>query len=785
MTAGGKERQAAEGECPSGGFEEKLKALNRYHRLHCPPYERLCRGLEEEMPVLPAAVFKSVDLYSTEQKNLIGQLSSSGSSGQKRSRIWLDAETARAQQMALYQIVSGVLGTERVPMLIVDSPDLLKHGASFSAREAGILGFSLMASKRIYALHADNTLNWENIRKYEQLVKGKKGLIFGFTFLLWKYFCQPLLEADRKPDLSDCLVIHGGGWKKMQDRAVSPEAFRNGIRNACGCAEIYDYYGMAEQTGSIFLACGQGHLHENPYARIRVVDPMTGRECPKGTPGVIVSQSLLPGSYPGHNILTEDLGVVLGVDDCPCGKPGKYFQVLGRMKQAEIRGCSDTFAESEDGRQKDGSEEPKDGMQADSTAKSEERMQEDGCAKPESGSAGRQKDGITVLAGTFPPLRKIRRVGDRKTAVFLGTLSDRILSDPACRRQPDVYAFGFWCRPGHVREMLRESDGSRQGKGIILHIAPSNMPVMYAYSWAAALLAGNGSIVRIPSKTHPETELLCRKIKEVFELPEFREFQQSNCLIRFDRNDRILEGLTDLCQGRMLWGSTAVTEHLSGIRGTGSGHPADLLFPGKYSISLLDAERMSCLSGEELEQYAVRFCADTYPADQNACSSPKLLFWKTGTLSAGEADRLRQKWWGLVCRYASEYPMDAGKMMEKYRNLSLAYLRETGLKPVKRRLRQVWTVEVQELPERLSCLEGSLGLFFETEVQRTEELFPYLTGEIQTVTVAEIDAEEFWKQIRKAGCAGVDRVVPMGEALQFLLYWDRKDLLRLLSEPGR
>lgn len=785
MTAGGKKRPEAEGECPAGGFEEKLKALNRYHRLHCPPYERLCRGLGEEMPALPAAVFKSVDLYSTEQKNLIGQLSSSGSSGQKRSRIWLDAETARAQQMALYQIVSGVLGTERVPMLIVDSPELLKHSASFSAREAGILGFSLMASKRIYALHADHTLNWENIRSYEQLVKGKKGLIFGFTFLLWKYFCQPLLEADHKPDLSGCLVIHGGGWKKMQDRAVSPEAFRDGIRKACGCTEVYDYYGMAEQTGSIFLACGQGHLHENPYGRIRIVDPMTGRECPAGTPGVIVSQSLLPGSYPGHNILTEDLGVVLGEDDCPCGKAGRYFRVLGRMKQAEIRGCSDTFAESGDSRRKDGSTEPKAGMQADSTAESEEKMQEDGCAEPESGSAGRQKDGITVLAGTFPPLRKIRKVGDRKTSAFLGTLSDRILSDPACRRQPDVYAFGFWCRPGHVRELLRAGDGSRQGKGTILHIAPSNMPVMFGYSWAAALLAGNGSIVRIPSKTHPETELLCRKIQEVSELPEFREFYQSNALIRFERNDRILEGLTDLCQGRMLWGSTAVTEHLSRIRGTGSGHPTDLLFPGKYSISLLDAERMSSLSREALEQYAIRFCGDTYPADQNACSSPKLLLWKTGNLSAGETDRLRRTWWELVCRYAADYPMDAGKMMEKYRELCLAYLRETGLKPVKRRSGQVWTVEVRELPKRISCLEGNLGLFFEARIQRTEELLPFLTGEIQTVTVAEIDGETLWKQIRAAGCAGVDRVVPMGEALQFSLYWDRKDLLRLLSEPGR
>ena len=47
-------------------------------------------------------------------------------------------------------------------------------------------------------------------------------------------------------------------------------------------------------------------------------------------------------SYPGHSLLTEDMGAILGVDDCPCGRKGKYFRIDGRIPQAEIRGCSDT-----------------------------------------------------------------------------------------------------------------------------------------------------------------------------------------------------------------------------------------------------------------------------------------------------------------------------------------------------------------------------------------------------------------------------------------------------------
>ena len=48
-------------------------------------------------------------------------------------------------------------------------------------------------------------------------------------------------------------------------------------------------------------------------------------------------------SYPGHSLLTEDEGVLLGEDDCKCGRLGKYFLVLGRVKNAEIRGCSDAY----------------------------------------------------------------------------------------------------------------------------------------------------------------------------------------------------------------------------------------------------------------------------------------------------------------------------------------------------------------------------------------------------------------------------------------------------------
>jgi len=111
---------------------------------------------------------------------------------------------------------------------------------------------------------------------------------------------------------------------------------------------VHNYYGMVEQVGSIYMECEAGHLHAPVFADIRIRDPLTLEPLPAGRRGVVQTLSVLPRSYPGHNLLTEDVGVLLGEDDCPCGRRGKYFRVEDRLPQAELRGCSDTAAYAAD-----------------------------------------------------------------------------------------------------------------------------------------------------------------------------------------------------------------------------------------------------------------------------------------------------------------------------------------------------------------------------------------------------------------------------------------------------
>uniref|UniRef100_UPI000AB51ABA LuxE/PaaK family acyltransferase n=1 Tax=Clostridium sp. NkU-1 TaxID=1095009 RepID=UPI000AB51ABA len=186
-------------------------------------------------------------------------------------------------------------------------------------------------------------LDMERIRQFLDRYTGKRILIFGFTYMIWKYFYQALAKSGQKLDIPEGILIHGGGFKKLEDQSVSAHEFKERIREVSGIKEIHNYYGMAEQTGSIYVECSQGHLHASLYSDIITRRVKDFGVCSHGEKGIIQVLSPLALSYPGHSILTEDEGIILGEDDCPCGRLGKYFKVFGRIRQAEIRGCSDTY----------------------------------------------------------------------------------------------------------------------------------------------------------------------------------------------------------------------------------------------------------------------------------------------------------------------------------------------------------------------------------------------------------------------------------------------------------
>jgi phenylacetate-coenzyme A ligase PaaK-like adenylate-forming protein len=333
-------------------LSKALTQLTQYHSTHCEKYNSLLTSMDYKVqnsneyatiPFLPVRLFKEYDLKSVQEADIVKTMTSSGTSGQNVSKIFLDRETSANQTKSLSKIINSFTGKARLPMIILDSSQVVKNRAMFSARGAGILGFSMFGKDIIYALDENMQLNVEALNNFLEKYNDQTILLFGFTFIIWQHFYEELMRTGSKFNIKNGVLIHGGGWKKLIDRAVTPNEFKKSFQDLCGIEKIYDYYGMVEQTGSINMECEYGFLHTSIFNDIIIRSHLNFKEVPIGEEGIIQTLSILPKSYPGHSLLTEDEGVIIGEDDCKCGRKGKYFLVKGRIKNAEIRGCSDTY----------------------------------------------------------------------------------------------------------------------------------------------------------------------------------------------------------------------------------------------------------------------------------------------------------------------------------------------------------------------------------------------------------------------------------------------------------
>lgn len=331
----------------------RFQELARHHYDSCPGYKAIVdryftsaalSGALEDLPFLPAEVFKTHALKSIDENAVFKVLKSSGTTSQQRSQIYLDRDTARAQSKALSDIVATVLGKKRRPMLVIDSPAQIANRASFSARGAGILGFSAFGSKTYFALNDDMSLNHDRIDAFLSHAADQM-FIFGFTAIIWQEFLSKISPGMLADVAGSAVLLHGGGWKKLAAQNISSQAFIATVKERLPFVKsVHDYYGMVEQTGSIFLGNETGYLETNAYNDIICRDQVTLAPLPDGQVGVLQVLSTLPTSYPGFSILTEDVGRIIGKSDAGAdGQSRKIFEVHGRMAQAEVRGCSDTY----------------------------------------------------------------------------------------------------------------------------------------------------------------------------------------------------------------------------------------------------------------------------------------------------------------------------------------------------------------------------------------------------------------------------------------------------------
>jgi phenylacetate-coenzyme A ligase PaaK-like adenylate-forming protein len=328
---------------------------------HCPPYDRFLRRLGpspadwlsiSDVPPVPVAMFKQFLLAAVPPEKIVRQLHSSSTTGQQPSQIVIDKSTAFRQTRALASILKEHLGGHRRPYLVLDAEESAGAGDTLTARGAAIRGVGNFASETVYGMqkqsNGDLAADWPRIEDFFHRHGQEPVLLFGFTFIVWARFVEEAERRGVKFQSSKAQLLHSGGWKKLTAQAVSKDEFTRRTSDVLGCdpRAILDFYGMVEQVGTVFVDCQSGNKHAPAFADVVIRSPYSLQPVAIGQSGIIEVVSVLPTSYPGQALITEDQGVLMGVDDCPCGRLGNYFRFTKRIEQSEARGCGDTFAQA-------------------------------------------------------------------------------------------------------------------------------------------------------------------------------------------------------------------------------------------------------------------------------------------------------------------------------------------------------------------------------------------------------------------------------------------------------
>jgi len=387
---------------------------------------------------------------------------------------------------------------------------------------------------------------------------------------------------------------------------------------------------------------------------------------------------------------------------------------------------------------------------------------------------------LDFLLGTSETVENIRKQKpmtpfSEKTVGFLDEISRQIRKLPDIRNYPDVASFGFWCRKASVSRFEKEYSDTddRLGRGVTLHFAPSNIAVLFAFSMAAGILAGNCCLVRLSSKETPQAKMIAAAITAAFK-NGFEDFADRIALFRYEHSKDITDTLSALCDVRVLWGGdNAVSE----IRKSPlSPRATELPFADRNSMAVIDASKL--MAESDISDMIHGFYNDTYLNDQNACSSPKIIYWLGDKECIKKA---RDRFWHEVHSYiASRYtPADVVSVSKLETAMLIAALDISAkIEKSDNLITRVW-VDSFKSDSWGNTVPG--GFFVESGGETLENIIPLLTDICQTICYFGDEKEKIADFVKENGVYGVDRIVPFGSSLEFSLIWDGHDLIEAMS----
>lgn len=360
---------------------------------------------------------------------------------------------------------------------------------------------------------------------------------------------------------------------------------------------------------------------------------------------------------------------------------------------------------------------------------------------------------------------------------FLKELSSILINHTEIKNYSDVMSLAFWCRNSNIQRLKEafKDDYCRIGRGYVYHISPSNVPVNFAFSYIFGLLSGNSNIVRVPSKYFPQVDIICNSIEKLFEDIKYEDIKNSTAFVQYDKNDEITSMFSFDCNARVIWGGDQTIWNIKQL--PIPPRSIDITFSDRISLCVINSSSILKLNKKELQKLVDNFFNDTYLMDQNACSSPFLIIWY------GEQNcECKELFWNLLSEKISKnYNLSAIQSVDKFTLLCQQIIELDSLDEIKIFNNKLYVIRLNKLNYDMYKYRGKFGHFFEIDINNLEQVKDIINEKYQTITYFGVDKNELIEFIYKNKLLGIDRIVPIGQALNIDSIWDGYDIIKTLS----
>ena len=386
---------------------------------------------------------------------------------------------------------------------------------------------------------------------------------------------------------------------------------------------------------------------------------------------------------------------------------------------------------------------------------------------------------IEYLVGKKAKLNIFLEPFNYKIITFLDDLSKSLDNEFNNKNFPDLKALSFFCRKNNILNLKnkhQDKESIRFGLGLLFHITPSNIPTNFAYSLIFGLISGNSNIVRVPSNKFDEIEIICKSINYILTKKIHNQVKNMIAVVRYYSNNNLLtKKFSAICDARLIWGGDKTITEIKNFETKPKN--IDIPFSDRYSISLINSDKFLKLSEYKVFNLIKNFYNDTYAVDQNACSSPHLILWK------GKSNTKAKKkfWLYLNDLVKKKYDPPLISTVDNYSRLVSEIIKNKNIYSYKNFSKSLYVVTLKKLHPKLFIEKSKWGFFYECNISDLKNINFIINKSLQTLTYFGFSKKFLQSFFKTNNFNGIDRVVPIGQALNINLIWDGYDLTKILS----